>query len=218
MRTYTLVFSILAHAIAVSVVVIAPLFATSDLPEPRRASAYIVMKPRTMVGPDARQKAAQTTDRPAPPPAPPIAIPQVSPVDIADVPFDVPSDLPLSSIPPGTFSGDIGIADPVAPPAPARTAPPRVRVGGTVRAPAKVTHVSPIYPQVARAAHVEGTVILEAVIDESGAVDAVHVLRSVPLLDAAAIDAVRRWRFTPTMLNGQPIPIVMTVTVTFTLR
>jgi periplasmic protein TonB len=60
-------------------------------------------------------------------------------------------------------------------------------------------------------------VILEAVIGEDGEVRDVRVLRSIPLLDQAAIDAVQQWTFTPTLLNGERIPIVMTVTVMFTL-
>jgi protein TonB len=61
-------------------------------------------------------------------------------------------------------------------------------------------------------------VILEAVIDAQGRVESVRVLRSIALLDQAAADAVRQWRFTPTLLNGEPVPIVMTVTVNFALR
>jgi protein TonB len=61
-------------------------------------------------------------------------------------------------------------------------------------------------------------VILEAVIAEDGRVRDVRVLRSIQLLDQAAIDAVRQWRFTPTLLNGVPVPIVMTVTVNFELQ
>jgi len=64
---------------------------------------------------------------------------------------------------------------------------------------------------------VQGFVILEAVISEDGAVRSLRVLRSQPLLDAAAVEAVRQWRFTPTLLNGQPVPVVMTVTVNFRL-
>ena len=64
----------------------------------------------------------------------------------------------------------------------------------------------------------QGIVILEAVISETGRVRDVRVLRSIPLLDNAAIDAVRQWQFTPTLLNGQPVPIVMTVTVSFELK
>ena len=61
-------------------------------------------------------------------------------------------------------------------------------------------------------------VILEAVIDARGNVTTVKVLRSIQLLDQAAVDAVRQWRFTPTLLNGEPVPIVMTVTVDFKLQ
>jgi protein TonB len=65
---------------------------------------------------------------------------------------------------------------------------------------------------------VQGVVILEAVIDETGRVTNVRVLRSIPLLDQAATQAVRQWQFAPTLLNGEPVPIVMTVTVSFELK
>ena len=93
-----------------------------------------------------------------------------------------------------------------------------MRVGGDIRPPVKVHHVAPSYPAIARSAGITGIVIVEAVIDRDGAVQDVRVLRSVPLLDAAALEAVRQWRFTPTLLNGQPIPVVMTVTVSFALN
>jgi protein TonB len=106
-------------------------------------------------------------------------------------------------------------------PAPAIPAPPPqapVRPGGVIRAPQKVHHVAPEYPAIARLAHVSGVVILEALIREDGSVSEVKVLRSVPLLDAPAVDAVRQWRFTPTLLNGVPVQVVMTVTVSFALN
>ena len=86
-----------------------------------------------------------------------------------------------------------------------------------MQAPTKIVDVAPTYPQLARTARVEGVVILEAVIDASGRVATVRVLRSIPLLDQAAVTAVRQWQFTPTRLNGEAVPIVMTVTVNFTL-
>jgi len=61
-------------------------------------------------------------------------------------------------------------------------------------------------------------VILDVIIDETGTVTSTRVLRSVALLDQAAIDAVRQWKFTPARLNGEVIPIVMTVTVSFRLQ
>jgi protein TonB len=81
-----------------------------------------------------------------------------------------------------------------------------------------VHYVPPIYPTIARAAGIEGTVILEAVIGTDGSVQELRALRPVPFLSDAALEAVRQWLFTPTRLNGESVPVVMTVTVTFTLR
>ena len=75
--------------------------------------------------------------------------------------------------------------------------------------------VEPVYREIAGRAGVSGVVILEAVVDPNGNVTNVNVLRSIPLLDAAAMDAVRQWKYEPTLLNGVPVPIVMTVTVNF---
>lgn len=103
-------------------------------------------------------------------------------------------------------------------PPPASRAPGDVlRVGGNIRAPAKVVNVAPIYPQEALDARVQGVVIIEAKIDTDGSVAEAWVLRSIPMLDQAALDAVRQWRYSPTLMNGAPIPVVMTVTVNFTL-
>lgn len=102
------------------------------------------------------------------------------------------------------------------PPAPAPPQAP-LRVGGAIKEPRKIADVRPIYPDVARAAGVSGVVILEATIDPEGSVAGVRVLRSVPLLDQAAIDSVRQWKYAPAMLNGAPVSVMMTVTVNFTL-
>ena len=77
--------------------------------------------------------------------------------------------------------------------------------------------IAPIYPDIARAARVEGLVILEATIDERGVVTDARVLRSVPLLDAAALAALKQWRYTQTLLNGTPVRVLMTVTFRFSL-
>ena len=101
------------------------------------------------------------------------------------------------------------------PPSPEPAAPMHLHSG--MKAPVKVVDVPPIYPVISRSAHIQGVVILEAVLDAKGNVTSVRVLRSVPTLDQAAVDAVQQWRFTPALLNGQPVPVVMTVTVNFTL-
>lgn len=92
-----------------------------------------------------------------------------------------------------------------------------IRVGGHVKPPAKITDVRPIYPNEARAAGIQGVVILEVRIEGDGRVSQARIMRSIPALDAAAVDAVRQWQFTPTLLNGAATPVVMTVTVQFTL-
>lgn len=93
-----------------------------------------------------------------------------------------------------------------------------VRVGGNIRVPVKIHDVKPVYPADAQANRVQGVVILEALIDTDGTIAAARVLRSIPGLDEAALDAVRQWKFTPTLLNGNPVGVVMTTTVNFTLQ
>ncbi|MBA2260980.1 MAG: energy transducer TonB, partial [Acidobacteria bacterium] len=87
-----------------------------------------------------------------------------------------------------------------------------------IKPPSKIHDVRPVYPQDALDARVSGLVILEAVIDAQGNVRSARVLRSIPLLDQAALDAVRQWRFTPTLLEGIAVPVLMTVTVNFTMQ
>jgi protein TonB len=101
--------------------------------------------------------------------------------------------------------------------APVAERPSPVRVGGSILEPRKVKNVSPFYPAAARAARVQGIVILECTIGRDGRVGSVKVLRGVPLLDAAAVEAVRQWVYEPTVLGGVPVPVIMTVTVNFKL-
>jgi protein TonB len=93
-----------------------------------------------------------------------------------------------------------------------------IRVGGNIAAPAKIRDVKPVYPPEALANKVEGAVIIEATIDREGVVRDTRVLKSVPLLDKAAIDAVSQWEFTPTLLNGVPKPVIAVFTINFTLQ
>ena len=102
------------------------------------------------------------------------------------------------------------------PPPPEPIVPIHLHSG--MKAPVKIADLAPVYPGIARNARIQGVVILEAVLDAHGRVESVRVLRSIPLLDQAAVDAVQRWRFTAALLNGQPVPVVMTVTVNFTLQ
>jgi TonB family protein len=91
-----------------------------------------------------------------------------------------------------------------------------VRPGGRIMPPKKIKDVAPVYPALAQSAHVTGQVTIEATIGEDGKVIDAKVVRSIPLLDQAALDAVRQWEYLPTMLNGVPVPVLVTVTVSFT--
>jgi TonB family protein len=93
-----------------------------------------------------------------------------------------------------------------------------VRVGGQVSPPRKIIDVKPIYPAEAQQKRISGIVILDATLGVDGRVSDVRVVRSVPALDEAAKEAVRGWQFTPTLIDGVPTPIIMSVTVSFTLN
>jgi TonB family protein len=91
-----------------------------------------------------------------------------------------------------------------------------LRVGGKIRAPNKIKDVKPVYPSIAQSARVSGVVMIEATIGPDGKVLDAKVVRSIPLLDQAALDAVRQWEYTPTLLNGVPVPVLITVAINFT--
>lgn len=160
---------------------------------------------------------------------PPVLAPVVAPVGIAPPKDTNPpigniapyipatSDVDLSGI--GSATG----VTPVAPPTPAppaqRPAPTVVRPGFQgIREPKRISGSPPEYPVFARTAKIQGTVILEAVIDEHGEVGRIKVLKPLPFLDQAAISAVQQWRYTPTLLNGVPVSVLMTITVNFQLQ
>jgi len=99
----------------------------------------------------------------------------------------------------------------------AKTLKAAVRVGGRVKAPVKTKDVKPVYPAIARTARVAGVVTVEATIGPDGKVIGTKIVRSVPMLDQAALDAVQQWEYTPTLLNGEPVSLLVTATINFTL-
>ena len=228
-QSYTLPVSIALHAVVLLVVVVVPLITSEELPEPTSAVKAFFVEP-----------AAPPPPPPPPPPPAPKAVVQpkvaATPVPQENPKFTAPVEVPdqikpeegidlgveggvpggvVGGVPGGSLGGVVG-GLPEAPPPPPPPAP--VRVGGNIRAPQKTRNVNPVYPQIAQSARVQGVVIIEATIGPSGKVQDARVLRSIPLLDQAALDAVRQWEYSPTLLNGVPVPVIMSVTVNFTLQ
>ena len=161
----------------------------------------------------------QATPGPAANPAPTVAPRTIEPEGPERAPA-LPVGIPTSSygvpggleVLPGTGSSIIMPA----PEPPRQTGP--VRVAQLPVAPRKIVDARPLYPEIARAARREGTVVLEAVLDTAGRVTQLRVIQSVPLLDQAALDAVRQWRYTPSVYGGQPVSVLMTITIRFQLQ
>ena len=103
----------------------------------------------------------------------------------------------------------------IAPPAP--ETPERIQVGGLVAAAKLVYQPKPAYPPLARQVRIQGTVRLQAIISTDGTIENLTVLSGHPLLIPAALDAVRQWRYQPTLLNGVPVEVETTVEVNFML-
>jgi TonB family protein len=96
-----------------------------------------------------------------------------------------------------------------------------IRVGGVgvdIRPPTRIFNVNAIYPEEAKAAGIQGAVVMRITIGEDGTVTNVVVLRSVPMLDEAAIESVLQWQYQPTLLNGVPVEVEMNATVNFALQ
>jgi len=126
--------------------------------------------------------------------------------------------------PGGNFSSSVSMSPIVVAPAsgaspyPSQPPPPPdapVRVGGNIGVPVRIVDAEPVLPAAAQQAGIRGVVILEITIARDGRVSDARVLRSIPLLDAAALEAARKWRYEPTLLNGAPVPVILTATVNF---
>jgi protein TonB len=127
-------------------------------------------------------------------------------------------------VPGGVVGGELGgllggVGTAVPPPTPQPQPTKRiVRVGSGLKAPRQTYNLDPEYPPLARETHIQGTVVVEAVIDEHGNVVQARVVSGHPLLVGAALKAVQQWKYEPSSLNGLPISIVMQVQVHFSLK
>jgi len=118
----------------------------------------------------------------------------------------------------GVIGGVIGgVATTAAPPPPPKAAVTRTRVGGAVQAAKLINKVQPVYPPLARQTRISGTVKLHAIIGKSGNVEQLQVVSGHPLLVQSALDAVKQWRYQPTLLNGEPVEVDTEIDVIFSL-
>lgn len=121
----------------------------------------------------------------------------------------------------GQFDIDEGwvAIDPDVPPPPEEKGPHRYKYGGEVTKPLQLFAPPPVYPEAARIAHIEGTVVLECTIDKGGHVTNIKVMRGRPLgLTEAAIDAVTNWRFEPSTFHEKPVEVIYVLSVVFQLN
>ena len=223
-----ILISMSAQLALVSAIVVPVLFFTGALPEVPTMMAFVAEAsapppPPPPPPPPAAKSPGPASAKPAPSPGaapvePPSTIQPERPTDEGDI--GVPGGVE-GGIPGGVLGGVVGgLPGDIPPPPPPAPPPPRapVRVGGQIQAPALVSKVDPIYPEVAVSARIRGVVILEANVDRDGQVVDVKVLRTASrLIDNAAITAVRQWRYRPLVLNGSPEPFVLTVVLTFNL-
>jgi protein TonB len=214
-KWYSVPVSLFSHAAIIVAVVVAPLLAAPFLPKPSLRIGGVVIPVTAVPTPPPRPRPAELK---------PVANPDAAPIDVPDgITPEKPSDFDISFQDIGTpnIADGIGNIDSIItppPPAPPPVEQKPLRVGSVVRAPQKIRDVQPVYPHPALLSRTEGVVIIEATIGVDGRVINTRVLRSANLLDNAALEAVRQWEFTPTLLNGVPVPVIMTVTVNFSLR
>jgi len=224
----TVATSMVLHAVLIAAMVLLPILLYEAMPEPGASIRAFFVAP--------------VDSAPPPPPPPPPApaarsaaavVPRPQPIDEGRfvAPIEIPEEIKPEQgldlgveggvpggveggVPGGVVGGVVG-GLPLAPPPP----PPRVvRVGGAIVAPKLLKKVTPEYPQLAAAARVTGVVIIEAYVGTNGNVKTATVIHGAPLLDEAALAAVRQWRFKPLLLNGEPTEFVLTVTLTFNLQ
>src|ERR1700674_427862 len=223
-KSWAVILSALVQTFILGVLILIPLIYTEALPKAMLSTLLIAPPP------------------PPPPPPPPQPIktigkpvarliqsgklmqPRAIPKEVAVFKeAELPPDGINNSNTGGVFGGIPGqgiiggSGGPALPPPPKAAAPPRIKQGGNVTAASIVTQTRPLYPALARQARIQGNVVLHAIIDKDGKVAQLEVISGHPLLVQSALDAVKQWRYKPTQLNGDPVEVDTTITVTFTM-
>jgi protein TonB len=218
-KPWTVAMSAMVQAVIVGILILIPLIYTEALPKGMLNTFLVAPAPPPPPPPPAAPVKAIVRPRIVTPQrmVAPTVIPKTVPV-IKDEAPDVGAvgveGGVAGGVPGGVLGGIIGGAAPPPPPKPTQT---RIRVGGNVQAANLVRQVQPVYPQIAKTAHVSGTVLLHAIIAKDGSIQELQYVSGPPLLMRAAMDAVREWRYHPTLLNGEPVEVDTTIQVVFTL-
>jgi len=225
-KPWTVVISMVVQVLFLLILILIPLIYTEALPRTLMSSILLAPPP------------------PPPPPPPPAAVqvirkpvvhlmdagrlvaPKVIPKDLKVIKEEAEPDMGtgmIGGVPGGVAGGSSGgvlggvIGGAGNAPPPPKVTPKRVTVGGNVQAARLVNRVQPIYPPLARQTRISGTVKLHAIIGKNGAVEQLQVVSGHPLLVQSALDAVRQWRYQPTLLNGDPVEVDTEIDVIFSL-
>jgi protein TonB len=229
-KPWTVALSMLFQVAFLTILILIPLIYTEALPKTMMATMLTAPPP------------------PPPPPPPPMATqvvhvkpqahlmdagklmaPKVIPKDVKIIKEEAEPDMgamgAVGGVPGGVAGGQMGgviggviggMGGAPPPPKPKQTGP--LKVGGNVQAARIINRVQPIYPPLARQTRISGTVRLHAIIGKDGTIQSLEVINGHPLLQQAALDAVRQWRYQPTLLNGEPVDVDTTIDVIFSLN
>ena len=224
-KPWTVVLSMIFQVGFLSILILIPLIYTEALPKTMMATLLVAPPP------------------PPPPPPPPVAqvvhikpqvhlmdagklvAPKVIPKDVKIIKEDAEPDMGMSGpgVPGGVAGGSIGgvlggvMGGIGAAPPPPKVVQSRIRQGGNVQQAKLINQIKPNYPPLARQTRISGTVRLHAIIGKDGTVQSLTLESGHPLLVQAALDAVRQWRYQPTLLNGVPVEVDTTIDVVFSL-
>lgn len=227
-KPWTVVLSMLIQISLVGILILIPLIYTEALPKAMLSTMLVAPPP------------------PPPPPPPPavqvvkvkpqvhlmqnnqLVAPKVIPKELKQIKEEAEPDPNMmgmqGGVPGGVAGGSMGgvlggvIGGAGGGPPPPKPTQSRIKQGGAVTAASLINRVQPVYPPLARQTRVSGTVRLHAIISKDGTVQQLEVLQGHPLLVQAALDAVRQWRYRPTLLNGEPVEVDTTIDVIFSLN
>jgi protein TonB len=222
-RSITLPLSIALHTAGAIALVVIPLLVAEETPEPQSGVRAFLVEPLSVAPPPPPPPArAAAAPRVEPKPRPqqqafvaPVEVPtEITPEDAIDLGgVDAGSaDGVEGGVPGGVVGGIVGGL----PDVPAPVVP--VRIGGDIREPKRISAVQPVYPELAVRARLQGTVVVEATLNERGRVVNVSLVQGSPMLTESALEAVSKWVYSPTLVNGVPTPVIMTVKVHFRLN